>query len=78
MTRYANKKTGHDYLTVALVYNATNAQDGERMVLYTRNRCWIDAAIVFVARQVLRLIPACYVRERLEFHEKFLPIDKKD
>lgn len=56
MKYYQNNKSGKVYVVVSpLVFNATNAQDGQQMVLYHLK----DSAA------------QTYVREYNEFHEKF-------
>lgn len=34
---YKNKKTGNEYKVLFTVINTTNAQDGQEMVVYTRD-----------------------------------------
>lgn len=60
-----HKKTGKLYVAVALVTNCTNAQDGQRMVLY-RERGELDGPRKWFAR------------EMGEFLEKFEPVSVPD
>lgn len=55
--RYRNKKTGNVYVVLGQVTNATNAQDGQEMVLYARDEGWARSQK--------------FVRDINEFTEKF-------
>lgn len=57
MSVYRHKKSGKLYAVEALVTNCTNAQDGERMVLYRAHHA--------------SLTPKLFAREIKEFLEKF-------
>jgi len=54
---YIHLKTGNEYKVLKTVVNATNAQSGERMVLYARDLGLDDNP--------------WYVRSLTEFNEKF-------
>ena len=57
---WVNKKTGNKYLIIsANVINATNADDGQKMVLYKKVGKWFEGQ------------PETFVREYEEFILKF-------
>lgn len=57
--QFRHKKTGNIYLVQGLIVNATNAQNGQKMVLYTRADIASDH----------------YARELTEFNERFESIN---
>jgi len=59
---YKNKKNGKLYGTIGTALNATNAQDGQAMILY--------------APLEENTVP--FVREHAEFFEKFEEVKKED
>lgn len=61
--KYRHRKTGNIYLVLNVVTNATNAQDGQEMILYQRDN---DPGSPF------------YVRERDEFSQKFEKIGQSE
>lgn len=66
MERYRHLKSGRTYwVLVGDVINATNAQDGQNMVYYMGRERDSDKQ-------------GSYVREAIEFHEKFKPFPNSD
>lgn len=57
---YVHKKTGNRYVKLGIAINATNAQDGQIMVLYQKKS----------------KKGSLFIREESEFCEKFIPVDK--
>lgn len=62
---YRHKKTNRIYEVLRFVVNATNAQNGQDMVLYRQF-------------DLPEPISQVYVREKKEFEEKFEPTELKE
>lgn len=60
MDLFRNKKTGQLYVKLREAVNATNAQDGQKMILYAQ--VWKSGDVE---------AKPLYVREAGEFNEKF-------
>jgi hypothetical protein len=68
---FINRKNLKQYIVLGLAYNATNAQDNEKLFLYFQVKNKIVDFVIFKIINFLLSFRTIYAREVNEFYEKF-------